>query len=73
MEAGSEIKVVTVTKYMPKRILNFENSSNYYPLRICMCISTSGHPECDITNTTMEIYGYAVKKFYCLNHLWITD
>ena len=55
-----------ILKYMPNtttEIINFE--SNYSdseivscPVRICMC--KDHRPDCTITNTTLEIYGYAV-------------
>ena len=54
-----------VMKYMPdttKEIVNFESSSDSEivscPIRICLC--RDSRPDCNITNTTMEIYGYAV-------------
>ena len=55
-----------VRKYKPhitKEILNFESSSDSEvascPIRICLC--KDGHPDCNITNITMEVYGYAVR------------
>ena len=53
-----------VMRYKPdttNEIINFESSSDSEvvscPIRICMC--KYRHPDCTITNTTMEIYGYA--------------
>ena len=43
-----------------KEILKFDNSSesevSSFAIRVCLC--KEGHPDCSITNTTMEIYGY---------------
>ena len=54
-----------VTRYKPetmKEILNFESNSDSEvascPTRICLC--KNGRPDCSISNTTMEIYGYAI-------------
>ena len=45
-----------------EKILVFDSSSSdtaisSHPIRICLC--NDGHPDCTITNHTMEIYGYA--------------
>ena len=52
-------------RYKPditEEILTFEGSSDSEvascPTRICLC--KDGRPDCSITNTTMEIYGYAL-------------
>ena len=53
-----------VMRYKPDKttkIINFESNSDSEivscPIRICMC--KDHHPDCTITNPTMEIYGYA--------------
>ena len=53
-----------VMRYEPNtttKIINFESNSDSEivscPIRICMC--KDHHPDCTITNPTMEIYGYA--------------
>ena len=47
---------------LQKKILNFESDSDSEvascPTRICLC--KDGRPHCSMTNTTMEIYGYAL-------------
>jgi predicted outer membrane repeat protein len=54
-----------VIRYRPdtmKEILNFNNSSDSEvsscAVRVCLC--KDGHPECNITNAVIEIYGYTV-------------
>ena len=56
-----------VMRYMPnitEEILNFDSEGNSdseivsCPIRICMC--NDHRPDCTITNTTIETYGYAV-------------
>ena len=48
--------------YQPEEFVHFESGSNLdvgsCPIRICLC--KNGHPDCSISNATMEIYGYSV-------------
>ena len=52
--------VISYNVDITEKILDFENSDTAiasHPIRICLCID--GHPDCTITNYTMDIYGYA--------------
>ena len=53
--------VISYNVNITEKILDFEDSSDTaiasHPIRVCLCID--GHPDCTVTNHTMNIYGYA--------------
>ena len=60
--------------YKPEEFVHFESGSNLdvgsCPIRICLC--KNGHPDCSISNATMEIYGYSVSLELVAVGQWFT-